>query len=55
MTSAVFGQMDAFAIAAYLAERNAASTWSGHDVRLATQGASPCGAMAGTVSSPSAR
>jgi transcriptional regulator GlxA family with amidase domain len=36
MTSAVFGQMDAFAIAAYIAARTANSSWSNHDVRLAT-------------------
>jgi transcriptional regulator GlxA family with amidase domain len=53
MTSAVFGQADAFAIAAYIAGRSNVSSWSGHDVRLATRGASQCAAMVGTVSSRS--
>jgi hypothetical protein len=56
MTSAVFGQMDAFSIAAYIAQRNAVSTWSGHDVRLTTQGGEPVQGYGGhPVSSPIAR
>ncbi len=41
MTSAVFGQADAFAVAAYISERRADSSWCGHDVRLATPGGKP--------------
>ena len=41
MTSAVFGQADAFAVAAYISERRADASWSGHDVRLATPGGKP--------------
>ncbi len=33
MTSAVYGQADAFAIAAYIAGRRADTSWSDHDVR----------------------
>jgi transcriptional regulator GlxA family with amidase domain len=36
MTSAVYGQADAFAIAAYIAGRRGDASWSGHDVRIAT-------------------
>jgi transcriptional regulator GlxA family with amidase domain len=36
MTSAVYGQADAFAMAAYIAGRRADASWSGHDVRIAT-------------------
>jgi transcriptional regulator GlxA family with amidase domain len=36
MTSAVFGQADAFAVAAYISGRRGDNIWSGHDVRLAT-------------------
>jgi transcriptional regulator GlxA family with amidase domain len=36
MTSAVYGQADAFAIAAYIAGRRADQSWSGHGVRIAT-------------------
>jgi len=36
MTSAVFGQADAFAIAAYIAGRRGDASWFGHDVRVAT-------------------
>jgi transcriptional regulator GlxA family with amidase domain len=41
MTSAVFGQADAFAIAAYIAGRRADQSWSGHDVRIATPRGQP--------------
>src|ERR1700730_4992167 len=41
MTSAVYGQADAFAIAAYIADRRADQSWSGHDVRIATAGGLP--------------
>ena len=33
MTSAIYGQADAFAIAAYISGRRADQSWSGHDVR----------------------
>jgi transcriptional regulator GlxA family with amidase domain len=36
MTSAVYGQADAFAIAAYISRRRAEASWSHHDVRIAT-------------------
>jgi transcriptional regulator GlxA family with amidase domain len=36
MTSAVYGQADAFAIAAYISGRRADASWPGHDVRIAT-------------------
>ena len=36
MTSAVFGQADAFALAAYIADSRADPSWSGHDIRIAT-------------------
>lgn len=41
MTSAVFGQADAFAMAAYIAGRRGDSTWSGHEVRIVTPGGVP--------------
>lgn len=41
MTSAVYGQVDAFAIAAGIAARSNLLTWSGHDVRLATRDGQP--------------
>lgn len=36
MTSAVFGQADAFAIAAYIADRRDEASWLGHKVRIAS-------------------
>jgi hypothetical protein len=56
MTSAVYGQADAFAIAAYISGRRADGGWSGHDVRIATPGGVPvpCRAMADTSSSRTA-
>jgi len=41
MTSAVYGQADAFAMAAYIAGRRADASWSGHDVRIATPDGKP--------------
>ena len=38
MTSAVFGQADAFAVAAYISGRRGDQSWSGHEVRVATPG-----------------
>src|SRR5438477_11233020 len=52
MTSAVFGQMDAFAIAAYIAERSQVSSWSGHDVRIAKPGGDPVRGYGGHLIAP---
>jgi transcriptional regulator GlxA family with amidase domain len=52
MTSAVFGQADAFAVAAYMSERRADSSWSGHDVRLATPGGKPVRGYGGHLIEP---
>jgi transcriptional regulator GlxA family with amidase domain len=41
MTSAVYGQTDAFAIAAYISARRADQSWSRHDVRIATPAGVP--------------
>ena len=41
MTSAVYGQADAFAMAAYISGRRADASWSGHDVRIATPEGKP--------------
>ena len=41
MTSAVYGQVDAFAIAGDIAARSNTLSWSEHDVRLATQDGRP--------------
>jgi transcriptional regulator GlxA family with amidase domain len=41
MTSAVYGQVDAFAIAAAIAAQSNFLSWSEHDVRLATDGGHP--------------
>ena len=41
MTSAVYGQADAFAIAAYISARRADPCWSHHDVRIATPDGEP--------------
>ena len=38
MTSAVYGQADAFAIAAYISGRRADQSWAGHDVRIGPDG-----------------
>jgi transcriptional regulator GlxA family with amidase domain len=52
MTSAVFGQADAFAVAAYISERRADASWSGHDVRLATPGGKPVRGYGGHLIKP---
>ncbi len=52
MTSAVFGQADAFAVAAYISERRADASWSGHDVRLATPGGKPVRGYGGHLIEP---
>jgi hypothetical protein len=41
MTSAVYGQADAFAIAAYISGRRNHASWRGHDVRIVAPGGSP--------------
>jgi transcriptional regulator GlxA family with amidase domain len=41
MTSAVYGQADAFAIAAYISGRRNDASWSGHDVKIVTPGGVP--------------
>ena len=41
MTSAVYGQADAFAIAAHIAGRRGDASWSGHEVRIATADGEP--------------
>jgi transcriptional regulator GlxA family with amidase domain len=41
MTSAVYGQADAFAIAAYISGRRADASWPDHDVRIATPEGKP--------------
>jgi len=41
MTSAVHGQADAFAMAAYISGRRADASWSGHAVRIATPDGKP--------------
>jgi transcriptional regulator GlxA family with amidase domain len=41
MTSAVYGQADTFAMAAYISGRRADASWSGHDVRIATPDGKP--------------
>jgi transcriptional regulator GlxA family with amidase domain len=41
MTSAVYGQADAFAMAAYISGRRADASWSGHEVRIATPDGKP--------------
>src|SRR5260370_14765142 len=52
MTSAVFGQADAFAVAAYMPERAADASWSGHDVRMATPGGKPVRGYVGYLIEP---
>src|SRR5215471_3672561 len=52
MTSAVFGQADAFAIAAYIAGRRGDSSWSSHDVRIATPGGAPVPGYGGHMIKP---
>src|SRR5579872_580155 len=47
MTSAVYGQADAFAIAAYIAGRRGDATWSGHEVRIATLDGAPVAGYGG--------
>jgi transcriptional regulator GlxA family with amidase domain len=52
MTSAVFGQADAFAVAASISERRTDASWSGHDVRLATPGGKPVRGYGGHLIEP---
>src|SRR3974390_3333613 len=52
MTSAVYGQADAFAIAAYIAGRRGDASWSGHDVRIATPDGAPVPGYGGFAIAP---
>jgi transcriptional regulator GlxA family with amidase domain len=52
MTSAVFGQADAFAIAAYIAGRRGDLSWSGHDVHIATPDGAPVPGYGGHMIRP---
>jgi len=52
MTSAVFGQADAFAIAAYIAGRRGDASWSGHEVRIASLDGAPVAGYGGHLISP---
>jgi len=52
MTSAVYGQADAFAIAAYIAGRRADPCWSRHDVRIATPAGVPVQGYGGHMIAP---
>src|SRR3974390_1980274 len=47
MTSAVYGQADAFAIAAYIAGRRGEASWSGHEVRIASPDGIPVAGYGG--------
>jgi transcriptional regulator GlxA family with amidase domain len=49
MTSAVFGQADAFSIAAYISGRRTDTRWSDHDVRIATPDGKPVQGYGGHV------
>jgi transcriptional regulator GlxA family with amidase domain len=52
MTSAVYGQADAFAIAAYISGRRGDASWSGHDVRIATPDGLPVPGYGGHAIEP---
>jgi transcriptional regulator GlxA family with amidase domain len=52
MTSAVYGQADTFAIAAYISNRRGDASWSGHDVRIATPDGKPVGGYGGHAIAP---
>ena len=52
MTSAVYGQADAFAIAAYISNRRGDASWSGHEVRIATPDGKPVGGYGGHTIAP---
>jgi transcriptional regulator GlxA family with amidase domain len=52
MTSAVFGQADAFAIAAYISGRRGDSSWSNHEVRVGTHGGGPVRGYGGHLIEP---
>jgi transcriptional regulator GlxA family with amidase domain len=41
MTSTVYGQADAFAVAAYISGRRNDASWSGHDIKIVTPGGLP--------------
>jgi transcriptional regulator GlxA family with amidase domain len=52
MTSAVYGQADAFAIAAYISNRRGDGSWSGHEVRIATPDGKPVPGYGGHAIAP---
>src|SRR5690242_8292830 len=52
MTSAVYGQADAFAIAAYIAARRGDARWSRHEVRIATPDGRPVAGYGGHLIEP---
>jgi transcriptional regulator GlxA family with amidase domain len=52
MTSAVYGQADAFAIAAYISNRRGDASWSGHEVRIATPDGRPVPGYGGHTIAP---
>jgi transcriptional regulator GlxA family with amidase domain len=52
MTSAVYGQADAFAIAAYIAGRRGDASWAGHAVRIATPDGAPVPGYGGFAIAP---
>jgi transcriptional regulator GlxA family with amidase domain len=52
MTSAVYGQADAFAIAAYISNRRGDGSWSGHEVRIVTPDGKPVGGYGGHAIAP---
>jgi len=52
MTSAVYGQADAFAIAAYISGRRGDASWSGHDVRIASPTGKPVPGYGGFAIEP---
>jgi transcriptional regulator GlxA family with amidase domain len=52
MTSAVYGQADAFAIAAYIAGRRGDDSWSGHGIRIATPAGEPVAGYGGHIIKP---
>jgi transcriptional regulator GlxA family with amidase domain len=47
MTSAVYGQADAFAIAAYIAGRRGSASWADHEVRIASLDGAPVAGYGG--------
>jgi enoyl-CoA hydratase/isomerase-like protein/DJ-1/PfpI family protein len=52
MASAVYGQADAFAIAAYISDRRRDASWSGREVRIATPDGKPVPGYGGHAIAP---